>query len=387
VPIEIESPNGEIIEFPDGTQDDEIESVLRREYGFDPPRSVGPTISNLEPTELLGEDARTVPDFQATTRGGPPLSLPAGALRSTLAEISGGMGQSLGREEGLGSVIPAIAPSMDTFRRLTRDPFTSPEEVPTESILAQPPTTPEKLAVGGMTGVDELAHGIADFLTSPSGIAQLGLAATPLAPLVAAKWAKDMIEGGMINAGDAYDAYKRGDMESFAKHVTVGAGLLLGGGGIVKHGVTKAGKFAEEQVPRGTGISPELPSTERELPNALEQEAARAVQPLRNQPIESAGEVPTEVSGRAADVRGNQPVVPIEETPAQAAEVAQQLWYHDATRATQDVLNSGELRGGSQTQAAQGEPFTLPPKKAGDVDILFSSTERQPLGQSTKQQD
>jgi hypothetical protein len=63
-----------------------------------------------------------------------------------------------------------------------------------------------------------------------------------------------------------------------------------------------------------------------------------------------------------------------EKEVTQLAAVGENMWYHDATRATQDVLNSGELRGGYQSQASLGEPFTKPPKKTGEVDILFSST-------------
>lgn len=113
----------EEVEFPDGMSDSQIESVLQREQGFGAvnqalgladtaqrytglaaqandqfgPSAIEPYVDQgpPAPVDILGESSRNLPDLQATTRGGPPLSLPEGALRSTLGEIGQGIGETL----------------------------------------------------------------------------------------------------------------------------------------------------------------------------------------------------------------------------------------------------------------------------------------------------
>jgi hypothetical protein len=214
--------------------------------------------SNRTPIPILGDSARRVPDMQATTRGGAPLSLPEGALRSTLGEIAGGITEP---QEGVpfSEMLPKFGP-----RELLKSMSAFPPGIglpnypqPTESELKRAEKSkPLQLMAGGTAGTGELIAGIGQFLTSRQGQVELGLTETPLAPAVALKWAKDMVEGGMINGNEAYDAFKRGDMGAFGKHVVIGTGLLLGAGGMVKHGVTKAGAMAEGYAPRGTGIEP-----------------------------------------------------------------------------------------------------------------------------------
>lgn len=207
---------------------------------------------NLPP--LPPEPISRTPPGVSTIAGGPQLRI-AGAP---------GTGANLGQQIAEAAAepllqLPRLAPSMEQFRKLTRDPFTPEEEVATADLLKQPAALPEQAVVGAMSGVDELIRGVAGFLSSPSGIAQVSAMKTPLAPAVALKWAKDMVEGGMISAGEALDAYRRGDMEAFARHVTFGTGMILGAGGIVKHGVGTAESAAAGFAPRGQGIaSPEL---------------------------------------------------------------------------------------------------------------------------------
>src|SRR5689334_3198406 len=155
--IEVETPDG-IVEFPDETDENTIKSALRNHYrpSWQPPETITPVFS--------GEDVRSLPAM-ATTAGGPPLTLPDADVARTVFgdEVAGAFGEVATHP---GVELPRLAPTMEQFRRFTRDPFTPEEEVPTEAILATPPTAPENIAVGAAEGLDELTRGVANFFTS-----------------------------------------------------------------------------------------------------------------------------------------------------------------------------------------------------------------------------
>lgn len=134
----------------------------------------------------------------------------------------------------------------------------------------------EKAIAGGIVGTEELIEGIANYMTTEQGALELGLSKTPVAPLVFLKWAKDMVQGGMVNVKDAADAYEKKDWERFGKNVVVGFGQLAGAGLAGKHGVKSGAKAIAERVvsPGGLGIPrPEIsPNLARLAP-----ETARAV--------------------------------------------------------------------------------------------------------------
>lgn len=189
------------------------------------------------PTEEVELDysRRQMPDLQATTRGGPPLALPDAKVAGAAfdEELLGGIGDVVTQE---GVELPRLVPTMEQFRKFTRDPFTPEEEVSTEAVLATPPTTPEKIVVGGLEGGDELVRGVAQFFTSGPGVLQLGVAATPLAPAVYAKWALDMAEAGFTSVEEAWDAFQKSDYRKASKDAVVAFGSFLGAGAAARHG-------------------------------------------------------------------------------------------------------------------------------------------------------
>ncbi len=114
MPIEIELPGGEIAEFPDDMSDDDIEAALRNEFS---------DIKIDQAPEFRGSNAGQLPDLQATTRGGPPVSLPdARVAMAGMAEIPSEAFESAGDAVAYaGNVIrsvPAdVSAGMSLFRR------------------------------------------------------------------------------------------------------------------------------------------------------------------------------------------------------------------------------------------------------------------------------
>ena len=208
------------------------------------------------PPDLLGRNStikNNLPDFQATTRGGAPISLPEGALQSSLGELSSTAAEELNSE---GVSIPNLVPSMDTYRHLTLDPFSQNYDETQKYISQVPASTPEKLVLGGAQGLNDLASGVTQFFTSPKGIAQLGIAATPLAPAVYAKWAYDMGKAGIGSVEEAWNDFKKSDWQSFGKDTVSAFGAFLGAKAAAGHGAGLLSKQAIGYAPMGIGESP-----------------------------------------------------------------------------------------------------------------------------------
>ncbi len=123
---------------------------------------------------------------------------------------------------------------------------------PTEEQLQSAEQSKVGKAVAGYTEAQgELAAGIAHYFTTTQGIAEAGAAMTPLAPVVYAKWAKDMFEQSASNAKQALTAARRGDWEQFGKNVA-NAGFMAYGGRKAGRGAIKAAEpgiqFVEEKI-------------------------------------------------------------------------------------------------------------------------------------------
>ena len=187
-----------------------------------------PTGDLLEPTE-----ARRVPAMAAVA-GGPKLSIPAGSLQSTLGDVAELAGETLTRK---GLVTESGLPMLSDK-------------------LPEAKSGLGKFGRGAAKGTEELARGIADFFTSPSGLAQIGLAATPLAPAVYAKWALEMAHGALESGKQSIEDFKKDDWEAFGKNLVSTAGALAGSFMAGKHGARNVSKQAAEFAPRGTGIEP-----------------------------------------------------------------------------------------------------------------------------------
>lgn len=152
--------------------------------------------------------------------------------------------------------LPSLAPSMNTWRHVTLDPFSQNYEDTEKYISQLPPSMPEKIAVGGVEGLDELARGITKFFTSPSGAVQLGLSRTPVAPAVYTKWAIDMARGGYTSSQDAIEDFKKSDWRKLSKDVVLSFGMFLGSRAALKHGAKIVEQRAVDYaVPSGVGVA------------------------------------------------------------------------------------------------------------------------------------
>lgn len=316
----------------------------------------------------------------STTEGGPQLRI-AGAP---------GTGANLGRQiqEGLTAPIVDVAGALPRLR--------SP-------IPFHPLTGAGAAASGVIEGADELIEGVANFLTSPSGIVQVSALKTPLAPAVALKWAKDMVEGGMISGGEAYDAYKRGDTSEFSKHVTLGVGMLLGASGIVHGGLKATERAVVGLSPRGTGISQELtqlapetaqavtetvkadptikqsltvdiasltPATDKAVTESPSQNN-KGSEPVPGQPLESSSGGPAPETGVSETGGGMS-------TKTQAEQARHESARLETEANLRKELEGDEFESGGPGAAATGQPGTYDP--ASELsDALKTIKEKDPL--------
>ncbi len=147
--------------------------------GWKPPEVYEPQTSTASPVELKPESARNIPSITATTQGGPQ-------LRTTGA----GAGELLGKQVKQGISEAAEMPGL-----------VGPEDVPTGPEITKETGLPI-LATIPTSAVAKLGAATIGYITSPKGAAMTLGAATPAAPVVFAKWAYDMIKGGVESAVD-----------------------------------------------------------------------------------------------------------------------------------------------------------------------------------------
>jgi hypothetical protein len=307
MPSQIIQVGDEELEFPSEMQDDEIQAILSREYRT-PKTSIGPTETSFEstgpadfqfePADILGESVRQLPDFQATTRGGPRLQLPEAnvAAQSALGELGGVAGDVLTHPSPIPTPFPEIAKDENPF-------------------------------VAAGKEVVNLAVGVPQFFTTTPGIAAAG-GATVAPGLVSGLFTADLLKTLGKQIKDTYSNWSNmtGAQKAIAVTDLIGTGAFAAL--TAKHAGKSALDFAEQNVPRGTGISPEQPPLTPEdiyagpqpsSESVLEPEVrARLDEETR---IRQQGETPE--PRPPADVGGD--VVPIEEAPPPAPEVAPEL--------------------------------------------------------------
>lgn len=186
----------------------------------------------------------------------------------------------------------------------------SPEDIPSGAGTTHPEITIPISATG------KAAAGVGQFLTSPKGITEVALAATPAAPVVYAKWAYDMIKGGVTSVTDL--TQKMGQMitEHFnAKMVTanqLGAPEPLTPTaeqfqGMAEDAVnaalmfTGAAGIAGHLAPRSLSA---LSTLQKGAPDAIHAQTAQVLRPLRDQPRESPRQMPEPPAGPPHDEGG-----------------------------------------------------------------------------------
>lgn len=186
----------------------------------------------------------------------------------------------------------------------------------------------EKALAGAAEGGADLVEGIANYYTSPEGVAMLGLSITPLAPAVALKWSYDMIHGGVLNTEDALDAYKKGDTQRLVKNIVSAAALMYGGAKSGIHGVRGVAEpfiqepqkyTVEDNRPQETVVKPETSSEQTALNSAIEtfnkDRAAEASQAEVNN-----SEIEADIA-RAEEIKAKIRTAPLQERFQMSAEL------------------------------------------------------------------
>lgn len=103
----------------------------------------------------------------------------------------------------------------------SKEGIMSAEDIPSGAGTTHPEITIPLSAAG------KLAAGVGGYMTSPQGTKELALAATPAAPLVYVKWAKDMIEGGKQSVDNIIDTLKGMIGNQMNRAFAAGAGVSL----------------------------------------------------------------------------------------------------------------------------------------------------------------
>lgn len=146
----------------------------------------------------------------------------------------------------------------------------SPEGIPSGFDI-EPKNTAEAMifnALGGKLGFGVLSAaaktgaGLGQFLTSPQGLTEMGIAATPAAPAMLAKWLLDMAEGAATAPEKAIERYEAGDYQGTIDELTGGVAALAGGVGA---GKGLAHKIAPKPAPMAK--PPIIPLTQEAVKN------------------------------------------------------------------------------------------------------------------------
>jgi hypothetical protein len=119
----------------------------------------------------------------------------------------------------------------------------SPENVPSGKELTKDTGLPLAITEPA-SSIDKTVAGIAEFLTSPKGIAQTAALAVPgLDIAMVTKWTYDMIKGGYLNIKDAVDAYQKGDTQRLSDDIIGATASFVGAMGVGKSGQVKAKSY------------------------------------------------------------------------------------------------------------------------------------------------
>lgn len=169
MPTVVDVPDLGTVEFPDDMSEDQINQAIRKHLGV----KQSPVPASLD-----------TPQFQSPTgftTSGQPIYPPSPEPT----------------EEPLGKpFIPDIGPAPGRTESLLG---ISPEKIPSGAGTSVPGLTIP------LSAAAKTAAGVAGYLTSPQGLLEVGASLTPAAPAVYAKWAYDMIKGGIHSAKDAKD--------------------------------------------------------------------------------------------------------------------------------------------------------------------------------------
>lgn len=166
MPIEVEVLGFGVVEFPDDFNDDQVQTALNQRFSA---QKLSPPAEQIGPT------------------------IPGG--RPSATDPSGRVNRGLNREvKNFGS----MKQLKEEFQPIMQESIfgLDPSKIPSGAHTDIPAVTIP------ISSAAKLATGIASYMTSPQGLIEIALAQTPVAPLVYAKWAKDMIQGGVESIDD-----------------------------------------------------------------------------------------------------------------------------------------------------------------------------------------
>lgn len=97
----------------------------------------------------------------------------------------------------------------------------SPEDIPSGAGTTHPEITIP------ISAAAKLAAGVGGYMTSPGGIKEMAVAATPAAPIIYVKWAKDMMEGGKQSLDNIVESLKGMIGQHVNRAFAAGQGVAL----------------------------------------------------------------------------------------------------------------------------------------------------------------
>lgn len=203
MPIEVELPDGVIAEFPDEMSTADIKSALQKRFSL---QTEAPAFD--DPLMASAATLGVPEDFSIDRSGFGGVSTTAGAPQ--LRTIGDG---SFGRQvmQGIREVPSAAGELTETLIRPLLAPTEiepresliglTPQVVPTGARISEATGLPRAVSVP-LSGAGRALAGLGEFLTSPAGVADIGVAAIPgIGLLQRAKFVKDMAEGAGQSAG------------------------------------------------------------------------------------------------------------------------------------------------------------------------------------------
>lgn len=217
----VELPDGREVEFPEGTDPAVMQAALQRDF----PTYFAPVVGKV----ALTADNRALNDHAATA-GGPPAAL---ADAATTDEALGGILPPVANRNNAGFWEGINTPMVDLL------PTLSPES---QQAIREQGSTKDKIVAGTWQGV----AGLANYFTSPLGIATLGMGALPRAAqkIVSLAFAAQMTKHtpelarqlGAATAGPM----ETWDPQTVAQLTTEAAGTTAFTAMAGKHGLTPA---------------------------------------------------------------------------------------------------------------------------------------------------
>lgn len=221
-----------------------------------PPPPEGFELDGVEaftpPENFINPNAGQIPDLQATTRGMPQLRTPGpDALSNLFRQAAQEPNPTI--SEPLRAILPSDLGPEQSIVGLY------PEAVPTGAEMTASTGIPKAITIP-VSGAGRAAAGLGQFMTSPAGMVEQGIAAVPGVGLVQrAKWILDMAKGFGETAGtleakieQAIADPSKADWQGVAEDAANTTLMLYGAGKLSAHEVSRVtgirapiGRFAE----------------------------------------------------------------------------------------------------------------------------------------------